>query len=207
MLEAPAERPAATTETIVRAIISRQPKGVSQTRLLKLFYLAETKYMAETGKRLTDADFFRYDQGPYSKDVVNTARSLSPEIVIGREQAVSPDYEGVFFSPGPSCSPDLSEEISGFIHSLMGIYGREKTDAIVGAAYRSAAFLAAGDRQDIGFARWGASVEDFRKSSAIETAIREAVDREPIFQCESLKELTEYLEALRTRRGGPQGAH
>src|SRR5438132_9188105 len=120
---APAEGPASTTEAIIRAIVLRQPKGASQTRLLKLFYLAETKYMAETGKRLTDADFFRYDRGPYSKAVVNTARLLPPDIVIGREQAVSPDVEGVFFSPGPDCAPDLPKEVDQFIDSLMSIYG------------------------------------------------------------------------------------
>lgn len=58
----------------VEIIANEHPHGISLTRLLKLLWLAELRHFETTGERLTDANWFRYDHGPFSKDVLNTAK-------------------------------------------------------------------------------------------------------------------------------------
>ena len=57
------------------ALIARaHPHGLPQIRLLKLLWLAELRYYERTGNRLTSAGWWRWDFGPYSKDVINTVK-------------------------------------------------------------------------------------------------------------------------------------
>jgi uncharacterized phage-associated protein len=48
--------------------------GLPQVRLLKLLWLAELRHYEGTGSRLTDAEWYRWEYGPYSKDVVNAVK-------------------------------------------------------------------------------------------------------------------------------------
>jgi hypothetical protein len=51
------------------------PHGLPQVRMLKLLWLAELRHFERTGERLTPAAWWRYDYGPYSKDVINTVKN------------------------------------------------------------------------------------------------------------------------------------
>jgi uncharacterized phage-associated protein len=59
-------------ETAAWLIAKQHPHGVSRTRLMKLLWLAEQEHMSQAGERLTDASWFRWEHGPFSKDVLNT---------------------------------------------------------------------------------------------------------------------------------------
>src|SRR5579884_1938423 len=55
-------------------IAKRHPHGLSQVRLLKLLWLAELKHYERTRERLTDANWFRWNNGPYAKEPINAVK-------------------------------------------------------------------------------------------------------------------------------------
>lgn len=57
--------------TALWLIARKHPHGLGKFRLLKLLWLAELRHMQRHGSRLTDAGWYRWDYGPYSKEVVN----------------------------------------------------------------------------------------------------------------------------------------
>lgn len=193
----PGPKPAMTTETLVRAIIARQPRGVRKKRLVKLAYLAELRYASRYGRRLSDADFFRHIYGPYSRRVIAEATRLS-DSVVDREDGRVSGYEGesTSFSPARGCEPVMPPALRAFFDEFMSIYGRIETEEITKEAYRTAPFRAAQHEEEIDFAAWSKVVQSFSASPAVSSAITLSLKGKALYTSDNFDTLTEYLKAL-----------
>lgn len=193
-----------TPAALAQAIIARQPKGVTQYRLLKLAYLAETRFAAETGRRLSKANYFSFDYGPYSKDLVNAAKNL-PDSAAKRVQEPSIRGAGdmIRFIPGAGATPSLSEEITRFLDSFFSAYGRMPTKDIVAEAYRSGQYPETPPSNDIDFGRWIAKTTVIRFSSDVIAAVDAAVKSLEVRSFDTLMELESYLAGLPPANAGP----
>lgn len=65
---------AVDTKSAALLVARAHPHGLPQVRMLKLLWLAELRHYERTSQRLTPAGWWRWDYGPYSKDVVNTIK-------------------------------------------------------------------------------------------------------------------------------------
>ncbi len=74
-----ARRPAFALEIQDAALLvaKAHPHGLPQVRMLKLLWLAELRHFERTGERLTPAGWWRWQHGPYSKDVINTVKKAT----------------------------------------------------------------------------------------------------------------------------------
>jgi hypothetical protein len=63
------------TQDFVIAILS-SGNFVNKTRLQKLAFLTEVEFIENTGERITDLDFLRWNFGPFSSDLQNAATSM-----------------------------------------------------------------------------------------------------------------------------------
>lgn len=148
-------------EDVVRFLARNHTRGMSQIRLLKLFYLAELKHIARTGRRLTGADFFHYKNGPFSKKVINTAHELVGSELELQERVFRDGHEGLFFIPAKVRSPRVSREAAQTLDLIVKEYGRLSTEAIKDAAYETLPFAHSRMKEDIDFARWKRFAETF----------------------------------------------
>jgi uncharacterized phage-associated protein len=190
----PGTGPAIDAATLSRAIIARQT-SVSGIRLVKLAYLAEVRYLERTGQRLSDADWFSWKHGPYSKKIVHGARDQAPAVVRREERQVLGTTAN-FYSAGPDCPPDLPAEVSTFLDEFLTVYGHEDTQAVISAAYRTAPFLRARAGKKIDLRGWGRSVSNFRSAPDVQAMVRAGFDG-PRVKFRDVRELTEWLAAMR----------
>jgi len=160
-------------------------------RLVKLAYLSEVRFAAEHGSRLTEADYFSWNYGPYSKQIANRAKALPDSIV---EKTVGSASEGVSrtFVPKPGCEPSLEPGIKSFIDSVLVSYGSLETNVIVRAAYRTAQFQRTKKGRDIDLDEWSRTASRVPSSTAVSAAITEGL-RTQSASFNNIDEFTEYL--------------
>lgn len=192
--QAGVEPPAIDAATLSRAIISRQP-SVSGIRLIKLAYLAEVRYLEHTGKRLSTARWFVWKHGPFSKEVVNSARDQPETVVIHSERSVM-GKTAHFYTAGPECAPDIPREIGAFLDDIIETYGQFDTQAIISAAYRTGPFFNLPSGRSISFSSWRNRVAGFRSSPEVRAHIQRGLEGER-FPFSDVEELTELLANLR----------
>jgi hypothetical protein len=174
--------PAVSAETLARAIIARQPR-VSTIRLLKLAFLAETRYAERSGARLSDADWFSWKHGPFSKRIVNSVQS-QPAAVIRHEQKEVFGKTANYDMPGPDCAPILPPAISTLLDDLLSVYGGEDTLPIVNAVYCTSPFLRTPSGRKIDLDGWARTSIKIRESSEVHGKIRAALQSESVlFSC------------------------
>lgn len=187
--------PAAGTEDIIRAILMYQPRGVSQIRLLKLYYLAELRYISKNSARLSPAVYFKYNNGPYSIDVIKTVKELPENIVESKPTTLYGNENCCFFYPRGDCAPDLEPELAEFMRDFMNVYMYMPTNKIIQCAYATAPFLWAEFDEDINFELWAEVTRAFRDSDRVQQAVDESLAAPPAFTSDSLDDFYNYLMA------------
>lgn len=190
---------ATTPESLARAIIARQPQ-VSTVRLLKLAFLAETRYIEQFGSRLSDADWFNWKHGPYSKRIVNGVRGLPEDVVHHKERLVS-DRRANYYTSGRNCAPELSSQVANFLDNLIRVYGGEDTQAIVSAVYRLTPFRRSQSGRPIDLDAWAHAVAQIKNSSDVQRRVLAALRDESV-HFSSASELLEFLNEARLSGGG-----
>lgn len=120
----------------IRLIAKAHDHGVSQTRLLKLLWIAELRYCEKTGQRLTNATWFRWDYGPFSKDVINTAKA---DTTLLKEQAVSPDGPMLAFHATTAPEVDDQEAVK-VLADTVWLYNKYNLHEILAEVYEDGFF-------------------------------------------------------------------
>lgn len=72
---------------------------LTPTRLTKLMYISELYSLDLLGKRLTDANFFKYYYGPWSPDIDYTVTSIAGDEILIEEKETREGYPGSFYTP------------------------------------------------------------------------------------------------------------
>lgn len=187
-------------EILVRAILSRQPAGAYQRRLVKLAFLAEVAYAAENGQRLSTATYVRDHFGPYSAELVEAALSL-PATQVGCEtdaSPIDPEIEAVKFVPTAECRPQLSPEQDQFFDSFMRSHGRERTQELVDEARRTPLYLEAAFKAELDFDRWIERVSRARSDSDFVARVGKSATGQAGKRFGSILEVREHLRTLRS---------
>lgn len=168
------------TKDAALMVARAHPRGVSQTRLLKLLWLAELEHYSKTGQRLTDANWFRYDHGPFSKDVlqtINQAEGFVHEQFISshgvRSKLILPTTE-----PGAEQTPEAET-----LEEVLWKFSTYDTEELLDEVYAEPFFETTEFGHDFDFSR----LPDHR--------------RLPV----SVEELEEARQARGERFGGPGG--
>jgi uncharacterized phage-associated protein len=190
--------PAVEGGVLARAIIARQPR-VSGVRLVKLAFLAEVRYSERFGRRLSNADWFNWKHGPYSKRIINDTNA-QPADVVRHEQENVLDKMANFYYPGPNCAPPLPGEVSSVLDDLIAVYGEADTQSIVTAAYRSTPFARSTAGRKIDLDGWAAAMNDLKESPEVHSKIKSALESQS-HAFSTASELLELLNDLRQSGG------
>lgn len=168
--------------------------------MMKLAYLAEVRYLAATGARLTTLDWRSWKYGPDSRELYNSASNLGREFVKITTQKVR-GHTATYFAPTSGTRPTLDPDIDQLFDDLFAVYGGEDTTRIISAAYRSTPFrkTRAGRRIELG--AWGASLAAGHLRTALRARI-EAGLKSPRTEFRTPRELVEFLSAARGSNGG-----
>jgi len=169
-------------------------------RLVKLAYLAETLYAESYGRRLSDADWFSWKHGPYSKRVINSVRALD-RADVGHEERTILGKTANYYMRGPQfVPPELPAPVSQLIDDLLAIHGREDTQAIVSAVYRSPLFRRTRAGRSIDMDGWVSAMNRVRGSTEVRSNLQAALNS-PASGFANAGELLEFLDELRSSRG------
>ena len=192
-----------TPETLVRAILARQPAGAYQRRLVKLAFLAEVAYAAETTQRLSTASYIRDHYGPYSSDLVHAALSLPTSQVECETDAspLDPEVESVKFIPTASCRPNLSKKRDDFLDGFMASHGRERTQDLVDEARRTTLYLGAAFKEPLDFDQWLNCVALAKSDPVYISSVQEATTGGAAHRFNNIIEVREHLRSLRSPNG------
>lgn len=76
-------------ELIVELLAKEFYEGLNKTRIHKILFVGEIWAAQQTGHRLTEANFIRYDYGPFSKEV---AEALDELVAEGRAYGIESGY-------------------------------------------------------------------------------------------------------------------
>jgi hypothetical protein len=116
-------------------IASSHSHGISQVRLLKLFWLAELRHFEAAGERLTPAEWWRWDYGPYSKDVINLIRKDVRHFRVRREEAAT-TVGRLAIQGRPTGVPNtLSEQALRSLSDTLDMYASYNTMEILKEVY------------------------------------------------------------------------
>lgn len=127
MAQISASEPTVEVRDAAARIVLAHPHGLPQVRLLKLLWLAELKYYERTGKRLTQAGWWRWNHGPYSKDVINIVKRDTKTFRVVRQQEEA-WQTGVVIHVNPRAMKQPSDpEGTRAIDEVLSIY-REYTN-------------------------------------------------------------------------------
>jgi uncharacterized phage-associated protein len=184
--------------TLVRALASRQPR-LSGLRLTKLAYLAEVRFAAGHGQRLTNAAWWSWKYGPFSRDVISAARALSPDLLTSSNEEVLGKV-ATYYRAGPECQPELPEDVTDLLDDLIDVYGHEDTTLVVSAAYRSTPFQRTPPGTKINLNAWAVAMGEATRDANLATHLQRALgsDRKSF---NDAREVVEFLNATRKSSG------
>lgn len=193
-----ADDPAIDPSVLARALVCRQTH-VSGLRLVKLAYLAEVRYLAAYGTRLTRVRWRSWKFGPDSRELISSVNSLPEDQVRSATKEVL-GHDARYYSPGPSCRPTLEPELDQFFDDLLAVYGSYDTTFIVSAAYRSTPFQRTPAAREIDLEGWARSFTEAARSDGMLAHVQEglASDRQSF---RNARELVEFLAAGRAPAG------
>ena len=153
MAPAMAPQSAAEVRDAAARIALAHPHGLPQVRLLKLLWLAELKYYERTGRRLTMAGWWRWNHGPYSKDVVNTVKRDTKTFRVERQQEES-WQTGLVIHANPRAVKEPSDrEGLRAIDDVLATYGEYTNEELVQEVYADPFFEATPFSVDFDFAK------------------------------------------------------
>lgn len=133
-------------------IASAHRHGLSQIRLLKILWLAELHHYEATGERLTPAGWWRWDYGPYSKDVINAVRKDTRHFKVSKdEEATTVGRLAILARPRPGPNT-LSEAALQVLDDAIDMYSSYNTVEILAEVYSDPFFENTAYGEDFDFA-------------------------------------------------------
>jgi uncharacterized phage-associated protein len=170
LVRAPAARRRATDTTAEAAwlVAEGHTHGLAQVRLLKLLWLSELRYYEAGGSRLTPANWWKWEHGPYSKDVINTVKTAARSFSLQRD----PDLvgaTGLLIKAKPTRPGNaLNGPGDATIREVMNLYSSYSTSELLDEVYSDPFFEATAYGADFDFSQLRA----FRKPVPPEGARR-----------------------------------
>ncbi|MGI0128934.1 MAG: type II toxin-antitoxin system antitoxin SocA domain-containing protein [Thermoplasmata archaeon] len=129
------------------------PHGLPQIWLLKLLWLAELKYYERTDRRLTRAGWWRWNHGPYSKDVINTVKRDTKTFRVERQQEET-WQTGLVIHTNPRAVKELSDrEGLRAIDEVLWTYREYTNEELIQEVYADPFFEATPFSDDFDFAK------------------------------------------------------
>ena len=118
-------------QDFVIAILKRSGY-MNKTRLQKLAFLAELEFIEDTGDRLTDLEFYRWDWGPFSPQLQNTVMGMHENIeLIENTNPFDPSQkETVLKLIDDTTTGALPEDRFLFVELLCGTFRYHTTDKL-----------------------------------------------------------------------------
>lgn len=164
-------------------ITAAHTHGLSQIRLLKLLWLAELRFAEAYGERLTPAGWWRWDYGPYSKDVINTVRTDTRHFKVSRDDEATTAGGLAISAKAPPAGGTLSQRALEMIDDVVDMYGSYSTPELLTEVYADPFFEQTPHGNDFDFGR----LADFRKD-VTESKARRLLDLEthPVESIEGL---------------------
>ncbi len=98
-------------------IISKFPRGVGRTRLMKIVFLVDALSVKKLGRRLTSVEWRRWHYGPFSKDVLDELDRLVEENSVLVEGGPEVRY---FYLDEP---PPLPKDVREVVDEVVREYG------------------------------------------------------------------------------------
>jgi len=98
---------------LVLYVVSRFPRGVGRTRLMKLLFLIDAMSLKELGKRVTGIDWCRWRYGPFSKDVLDALDELVEKDMLAVDSG--PEVRYVALSEPPKIPMDVKRVVDRVI--------------------------------------------------------------------------------------------
>lgn len=133
-------------------------RGLPQMRLLKLLWLAELKHFKETGRRLTPAEWYKWEYGPYSETVVNAVKR--DETHFDMEESMSErGRRYVLIRPKAEPPGNVQADEQRTLDDVLWLYKEFTTDEILYDVYGDPFFERTGYGDDFDFSRLAASRE------------------------------------------------
>ena len=102
---------------LVLYMVSRFPRGVGRTRLMKLLFLVDAIALKELGRSVTGIDWRRWRYGPFSKDVLDVLDELVDDELL----AVDPGPEVRYVALTEP--PKIPEEVKKIVDKIVDEYG------------------------------------------------------------------------------------
>lgn len=142
--------PPTTTKDALAYLLSRYPHGLSHTRAVKLLWLAELRYFEQRKERLTDAHWFKYDHGPFTKDIIITA-----ELEDHLFSVSDVEWEGKSMRQIKVTGeiPAVPETVSEAIDGVARMFNRDRLKEILEHVYADPFFESFEYGQDFDFSR------------------------------------------------------
>ena len=160
MAPALAPQSAAEVRDVTARIALAHPHGLPQVRLLQLPRLAELKHYGRTGRRLTRAGWWRWNHGPYSKDVINTVKHDTKTFRVER-QPEEPWQAGLVIHANPRAVKEPSDREGLLaIDEVLSTYREYTNEELFQEVYADPFFEATPFSADFDFAKLNA----FRRS-------------------------------------------
>lgn len=94
-------------------IISRFPRGVGRTRLMKIVFLVDALSMKSLGKRITSVEWRRWHYGPFSKDILDELDRLVEDGDVLTD--IGPEVRYFSLNEPPSLPSDVREVVDKVI--------------------------------------------------------------------------------------------
>lgn len=164
-------------------IAKSHPHGLSQIRLLKLLWLAELRHYERTHQRLTDANWFRWNNGPYAKEPINTVKTDTTHFRFHWEDSLNGYRMGVVEALTKPNSRPSAEELRA-IEDVLWAYERFSDSEILTEVYADPFFEATPVSHDLDFRK----LPQFRGEIVSEEQEREILSQ-PVRPIDDIEEL------------------
>ncbi len=108
----------------------RETADVTQLKLHKLCYLAQANYLAETGVRLFDSEFYAFQYGPVVADILADFKSYDRQTIVATESGRRRAEEAALSS--------LPPEIVTYLDRVWNTYKDESSSRLVNLTHDDA---------------------------------------------------------------------
>ncbi len=141
---------------------------LSQTKLMKLVYLADVYHMQKYGSRLTDVPFRYWHYGPFAEEVNNELERLCGEGIIKQEcYQTRAGYIAEIPTPRvENTTVKLSKKALAILDTIIDEWGDSSTEEVVTYAKTTLPFIGTTFGEDIDFKRMDI-VEELAKKKNI----------------------------------------
>lgn len=123
-------------------VATGHPHGLAQVRLLKLLWLSELRFYESYGTRLTFANWWRWEHGPYSKDVINTVRQADRNFSVHRDLDLAGATGLLITAKQHSPGNTLTGEAKAVIDDVLDMHSRYSNAEILAEVYADPFFEA-----------------------------------------------------------------